>query len=510
MSQSAAKKRPVALCILDGFGIGDGGKYDAVAQADLPVWDDIKAHCPGASLVTYGLDVGLPAGQMGNSEVGHMNIGAGRVVMQFLPRVDDAFQKQQVSTLDAYRDLVSSLQNSGGTCHLMGLVSDGGVHAHIKHIVNLAKLLSDDGIKVAVHAFTDGRDTPPESGKQFMTELSAAVDALANVSIATVSGRYYAMDRDNRWERVSKAYDAIIAADGEKAADAVSAVEQAYADDVTDEFIVPTVIGDYAGANDGDAVLFANFRGDRAREILNAILMDDFDGFSRRKTINVSAASGMVEYSEALNQLMGTLFPPLVNENILGEVIADAGLTQLRAAETEKYPHVTFFFNSGREEPFENEDRILVPSPKVPTYDMQPEMSAPELTDKLVEAINSAKYDAMIINYANPDMVGHTGDLNAVVKALEAVDKGLGRIKEAILAQGGALIVCADHGNAEKMWDETTNGPHTAHTLNLVPVHICGAGDIGVKDGKLADLAPTVLKLMGVAQPAEMTGESLI
>jgi len=504
-------KKPVVLCILDGFGIGDGGKYDGVVQGATPVWDGIKQNCPGATLKTYGPDVGLPIGQMGNSEVGHMNIGAGRIVMQFLPRVDESFKNESVRELEPYKNLVSNLKDTGGICHLMGLVSDGGVHAHIRHIINLATLLASDGIEVALHVFTDGRDTPPKSGEAFVNKLALEVGLLDNIKIATVSGRYYAMDRDNRWDRVSKAYEAIISAQCEiPALDAVSAVEAAYAEGLTDEFILPTVIGDYTGAKDGDALLFANFRGDRAREILNAILMKDFDGFDRSKIVEMSYAVGMVDYSDDLNQKMGTLFPPTKNKNILGEVIANAGLKQLRAAETEKYPHVTFFFNSGREQPFEGEERLLVASPKVATYDLQPEMSAPELTEKLVDAIDTGKFDAIIINYANPDMVGHTGDLDAVKKALEAVDAGLGKVKEAVEKQGGALIVCADHGNAEKMWDETTNGPHTAHTLNLVPVYICGAGDVNVKDGRLADLAPTMLALLGVDQPKEMTGESLI
>jgi len=505
------RPKPVVLCILDGFGIGDGGPYDGVAQAHTPTWDAITATCPGATLITYGLDVGLPVGQMGNSEVGHTNIGAGRVVMQFLPRVEEALAKNIIKDEAAYKNLVMALRASGGACHLMGLVSDGGVHAHIDHVIGLAKSLSDDGIPVKIHVFTDGRDTPPQSGEAFVKTLSDKISSFKNTVIATVSGRYYAMDRDNRWERVQLAYDAIVSAQGEHAAGAIDTLRLSYNNAVTDEFILPTVIGDYKGMNDGDAVLFANFRSDRAREILLALLKSDFDGFLRAKTIKISAAVGMVEYSDELNKFMGVLFPPITHENILGEVLAKNGLTQLRAAETEKYPHVTFFFNNGREEPYEGEGRLLVPSPKVATYDLQPEMSAPELTDKLVAAIESNAYDAIIINYANPDMVGHTGSLPAVVKAIETVDAGLGRVKKAVMDKGGVLIVVADHGNAEKMWDETTNGPHTAHTVNPVPVYIVGApAGTKVVSGRLADLAPTVLGFLNVPQPKEMTGKNLV
>lgn len=510
-SKDLLKNRPVVLCILDGFGLGDGGEFDAVAQATTPTWDKITQNYPGSTLITCGLDVGLPEGQMGNSEVGHMNIGAGRVVMQFLPRIDQAFKENTVKDIPAFTTMIDGLKKSGKACHLMGLLSDGGVHAHIDHVISLAKVLNSVSVPTKIHVFTDGRDTPPESGKAFVKTLEDIVKNLSFVEIATVSGRYYAMDRDNRWDRVEKAYNAVILGKGEYTTSASNAVENSYDRDETDEFVLPTVINGYKGMADGDAILFANFRSDRAREILMAILDPEFSGFDRGTQIQVSSAAGLVDYSDDLKKFMGALFPPVAQQNILGEVIAQNGLKQFRAAETEKYPHVTFFFNNGREVPFEGEDRILVPSPKVATYDLQPEMSAPELTTKICAAVDSGKYDAAIINFANPDMVGHTGDLQAVITAIEAVDKGLGKLMDSVLAQDGVLIVTADHGNAEKMWDETTNGPHTAHTTNPVPVYVISNGKVDVVNpGRLADLAPTMLKLLGVKQPDEMTGKSIV
>lgn len=504
-------RKPVVLCILDGFGLGDGGKFDATAQANTPAWDSIKAGYPGSTLITSGLDVGLPEGQMGNSEVGHMNIGAGRVVMQYLPRIDQAVAEDTIKDLPNYKDFIAKVKQSGGAVHLMGLVSDGGVHAHIDHIIALAKTLNKDGVPVKMHAFTDGRDTPPQSGKAFIETLNDAITPLSNVTFSTVSGRFYAMDRDNRWDRIEKSYEALMNAKGEYIDVAPAAVENSYDREETDEFVLPTVLDGYEGMKDGDAIMFANFRSDRAREILLAFLDKDFDGFKRSKTVDFAAAIGLVDYSDDLKTMMSTLFPPEKHSNILGEVLAASGKTQLRVAETEKYPHVTFFFNNGREVPFEGEERILVPSPKVATYDMQPEMSAPEVTQKLCDAIRTDKFDVVIINFANPDMVGHTGDLDAVIKAIEAVDNGLGQLKDVVLEKGGALIVTADHGNAEKMWDETTDGPHTAHTTNPVPVYIVSDDKaLNVKSGRLADLAPTVLKLAGVPQPEEMTGEPLV
>lgn len=503
------KRRPVMLVVLDGWGWREDAAANAVRAAKTPTFDRLWATCPHGFLRTSGKDVGLPTGQMGNSEVGHLNIGAGRVVMQDLPRIDDAIASGEIAKAPAVTGLIAKLKASGGTCHLIGLVSTGGVHSHQNHAVALAKVLADAGIPVAMHALTDGRDTAPQSAADYLKSFIAALPASAKV--ATVIGRYYAMDRDKRWERVSKAYDAIVAGEGPRFADAQAAIADAYASKVTDEFIVPATIGDYAGMKDGDGVLCFNFRADRVREILGAMLDPAFDGFARKRTVKVAAAVGMAQYSEDLDKLMATIFPPQSFPSILGEVVANAQCTQLRMAETEKYPHVTYFLNGGREEPFEGEDRIMVPSPKVATYDLQPEMSAPELTDKAVEAITSGKYDLIVLNFANADMVGHTGSIPAAVKAVETVDTGLGRIAKAIEQMGGALLVTADHGNAEMMVDPETGGPHTAHTLNPVPLILMGAGNrIVVREGRLADIAPTLLELMGLPKPAEMTGTSLL
>ncbi|RDV04102.1 2,3-bisphosphoglycerate-independent phosphoglycerate mutase [Undibacter mobilis] len=503
------KRRPVMLVVLDGWGWREDATANAVREAKTPTFDRLWATCPHGFLRTSGNDVGLPTGQMGNSEVGHLNIGAGRVVMQDLPRIDDAITSGEIARAPAVTALIAKLKASGGTCHLVGLVSPGGVHSHQNHAVALAKILTDAGIPVAVHALTDGRDTPPQAAAGYLKTFTAALPATAK--IATVIGRYYAMDRDKRWERVSKAYDAIVSGEGARFADAQAAIADAYANKITDEFILPAAIGDYSGMKDGDGVLCFNFRADRVREILDAILDPAFDGFARNRTMKVAAAVGMAQYSEGLDKLMATIFPPQSFPNILGEVVAAAHRTQLRMAETEKYPHVTYFLNGGREEPFNGEDRIMVPSPKVATYDLQPEMSAPELTDKAVEAITSGKYDLIVLNFANADMVGHTGSIPAAVKAVETVDTGLGKIAKAIEQMGGALLVTADHGNAEMMVDPDTGGPHTAHTLNPVPLILMGAGNrIVVKEGRLADIAPTLLELMGLPKPAEMTGTSLM
>jgi 2,3-bisphosphoglycerate-independent phosphoglycerate mutase len=383
------------------------------------------------------------------------------------------------------------------------------VHSHQGHAAALAKILADAGLPTRVHAFTDGRDTPPQSAADDIKHLIAALPK--SVSIATVCGRYYAMDRDKRWERVGKAYNTIVEADGPRFADAPAVIAAAYADKKFDEFIVPAVVGDYQGMKDGDGVLCFNFRADRVREILGAMLDPDFAGFARKRFVQFAAAVGMAQYSDALDKLMQTIFPPRTFAHILGEVVADAGRTQLRMAETEKYPHVTYFLNGGREEPYDGEDRIMVPSPKVATYDLQPQMSAPELTDKAVAAINTRKYDLIVLNYANPDMVGHTGNLPAAVEAVETVDTGLGRIADAIEKAGGALLVTADHGNCEMMRDPDTGGPHTAHTTNPVPVMLAGVRDRAlVAEGRLADIAPTLLELMELPKPKEMTGRSLL
>ena len=499
--------RPVMLVILDGWGWRAAAADNAVEQADTPTFDRLMQG-PHAYLNTSGLDVGLPEGQMGNSEVGHLNIGAGRVVMQELPRIGVAIADGSMAALPELRALIDALQQSGGVCHLMGLVSAGGVHAHQDHAVALARILASARVPVRVHAFTDGRDTAPRSGADCLARLQDALPEGAR--IVTVTGRYYAMDRDHRWDRVEKAYLAIAEGRGASFADAASAMDDAYGNGVTDEFVVPAVIGSsYNGMRDGDAVLCFNFRADRVRELLGALLDPGFTGFARPRMVKFAAALGLTRYSDALAPLMGAMFHPQHMGNLLGEVVSAAGLRQLRMAETEKYPHVTYFMNGGQEVAYPGEDRKMVPSPKVATYDLQPEMSAPELTDKAVAAIQSGVYDLILLNFANPDMVGHTGSLSAAIRAVEAVDYGLGRIADAVAAAGGALLVTADHGNCEMMRDPVTGGPHTAHTTNPVPVMLAGPSG-ALADGRLADLAPTLLALMGLPQPAEMTGHSLL
>jgi 2,3-bisphosphoglycerate-independent phosphoglycerate mutase len=503
------KRRPVMLVVLDGWGWREETADNAIRQAKTPTFDRLWTTGPHAFLRTSGRDVGLPDGQMGNSEVGHLNIGAGRVVMQDLPRISDAIASGEIEHAPALTSFIQKLKQSGGTCHLLGLVSPGGVHSHQDHAVALAKILTDANIPTVMHALTDGRDTPPQSAGDY---LKALIDALPkSVAIATVCGRYYAMDRDKRWERVAKAYATIVEAEGPHFAQAGMAVADAYASKTYDEFIIPAVIGSYAGMRDGDGILCFNFRADRVREILSAMLDPAFSGFPRKRLVRFAAAVGMAQYSEALDKLMGTIFPPQTFAHILGEVVANAGRTQLRMAETEKYPHVTYFLNGGREEPYAGEDRIMVPSTKVATYDLQPEMSAPELTAKAVEAIRSGKYDLIVLNYANPDMVGHTGSLPAAIKAVETVDTGLGQIADAVEKSGGALLVTADHGNCEMMCDPKTGGPHTAHTTNPVPLLLTGARNRAlVSEGRLADIAPTLLELMDLPKPPEMNGVSLL
>ncbi len=496
------------LLILDGFGWREDQADNAVAQARTPNFDALWESCPHAFLRTDGGNVGLPDGQMGNSEVGHLNIGAGRVVRQELARIGAAIQDGSLARTPALEKLVAAARRTGGTCHLMGLVSDGGVHAHQDHAAALARIVAEAGVKVAVHAITDGRDTGPRTGAGFVSAFEAALPAGA--AIATVCGRYYAMDRDNRWDRVARAWRAMALAQSDnRFASAADAIAAGYAQDVTDEFLDPAVIGPYQGMQDGDVLLCFNFRADRVRELLAALIDDAFTGFERPDRIQFTSVAGMTQYSEALSGQMDALFPPVTLDRILGQVVADAGRTQLRLAETEKYPHVTYFLNGGEETPYPGEDRIMVPSPKVATYDLQPEMSAPELTRRAVEAIQGGAYDLLVMNFANPDMVGHTGVLKAAIRAVETVDDGLGRIADAVLAAGGTLLVTADHGNCEMMRDPQTGGPHTAHTTNPVPVLLAGRPGATLHDGRLADLAPTLLALMGLPVPAEMTGKPL-
>lgn len=500
--------KPVVLCILDGWGLREDSTANAPVLANTPTFDRIMETCPNATLITHGPDVGLPSGQMGNSEVGHTNIGAGRVVAMDLGQIDLAVEDGSFFTNPRIQGFADTVKTSGGTAHVMGVVSDGGVHGHLSHMLAAAKVLSDRGLTVAIHAITDGRDVPPKSAAGYMKQLGA--DLPGNAFVATVNGRYYAMDRDNRWDRVSRAYDAIVKGQGAKADDPISAIEASYADGVVDEFLVPTVIAGYDGMHDGDGLWCLNFRADRAREILSAIGDPDFDAFDTDARPELVERLGMVDYSEAHNAFMTSVFPKQKVVNTIGEWVAKKGLRQFRIAETEKYPHVTFFLNGGRETPADGEDRYMPKSPSVATYDMQPEMSSEEVTDHLVTAINDG-YDLIVVNYANPDMVGHTGDLEAAMKACEAVDKGLARVTKALEAAGGAMVLTADHGNCETMVDPETGGPHTAHTTNLVPVAVVGAPDgATVADGRLADLAPTLLDLMGLELPPEMTGRSLI
>jgi 2,3-bisphosphoglycerate-independent phosphoglycerate mutase len=497
------------LIVLDGFGWRDPAPDNAVWLARKPCFDALWQAGPHAFLKTSGADVGLPDGQMGNSEVGHLNLGAGRVVMQDLPRIDAAIADGSIGQLPALQSLIAALKQSGGTCHLMGLASPGGVHSHQDHAAALARAVTGAGIRVAVHAWTDGRDTAPRSADAFLADLEDELPPGA--SIATVIGRYFAMDRDNRWERVEAAWRAMVLAQGARAADAVAAIEAAYALDKPDEFAPPTVIGDYAGMQDGDGILCFNFRADRVRQILAALLDADFTKFPRPRVPAFASAVGMTAYSDVLAASMKTLFPPEPMDGLLGEAVAAAGKRQLRIAETEKYPHVTYFLNGGREEPYAGEERLLVPSPKVATYDLQPAMSAPEVTRRAVEAIGGGTYDLIVLNFANADMVGHTGDLDAAVRAVEAVDAGLADIVAALRAAGGVALVTADHGNAEQMRDPATGGPHTAHTTNVVPVVLAnGPAGSRLRDGRLADVAPTLLGLMRLPQPAQMTGESLL
>lgn len=500
--------KPVVLCILDGWGQRADSQANAPALAHTPNFDRLMADCPHATLTTHGPDVGLPRGQMGNSEVGHTNIGAGRVVAMDLGQIDLAIEEGTFQKNTALCDFITTLKKSGGTAHLMGVVSDGGVHGHINHILAAARAVTAAGVPVALHAITDGRDVAPKSADIYMAQL---VNGLPDgAEIASVSGRFFALDRDNRWERVSQAYCAMVHGEGIGAAEANCAVSDAYGAGETDEFITPRVMAGYDGIKNGDGLFCLNFRADRAREILAAIGAPEFDQFDTGRRPDLAALLGMVKYSDAHAHYMTVAFPKQNIVNTLGAWVAKQGKRQFRLAETEKYPHVTFFLNGGKEVPEVGEDRFMPQSPKVKTYDMQPEMSAAEVTEQFVGAIE-AGYDLIVTNFANPDMVGHTGDLAAAMKACEAVDQGLGKVLTALEKAGGAMIVTADHGNCEMMIDPKTGGPHTAHTINPVPVVLVG-GPKGatLRSGRLADLAPSLLDLMQIEKPSEMTGISLI
>lgn len=507
--------KPTALIILDGWGENPNIEYNAIKQANTPFLDSMFEKYPHGSLLCSGEAVGLPEGQMGTSEVGHLNIGAGRVVYQSLVRISKSLREGGFKQNKVFVDLMQYALSENRPLHLMGLVSPGGVHSHTEHLYGLIQLAKEFGVKeVYIHAFLDGRDTPPASAVKYLEELEQVCKTKGLGQIATVSGRYFAMDRDKRWDRVEKAYQAMIDGTGKLAESAVQAVEASYIEKVTDEFVLPTVItkgGQPVGKiKAGDPVIFFNFRPDRARELTRAFVDPSFDGFERQGGFLKTNFVCMTQYDESLR--VPLIFPPEEQmKNILAEVLTNNGLKQLRIAETEKYAHVTFFFNGGEEKPFPGEDRILIPSPKVATYDLQPQMSANEVTEAVLKEIAKDKFDMIIMNYANCDMVGHTGVLEAAMQAVETVDHCLSQVIPAILERGGAVVITADHGNAELMKDYQTLEPYTAHTTNPVPVIVAGvAGKYTVNDGSLADLAPTLLDLAEVKQPVEMTGKSLI
>ena len=509
MPQTLPRPAPVVLLILDGWGHREDPTDNALAQADLPNWRALVASSPHTLIHTEGHHVGLPDGQMGNSEVGHMNLGAGRIVYQDLTRIDAAIESGEFAANPALAGACAAARE--GTLHVMGLLSPGGVHSHETHLFALLRLAATLGVpRVAVHAFLDGRDTPPRSAAPSLAALQALCDELGNARIASVSGRYFAMDRDKRWDRVEAAWKAMVEADSaRRAATAADALEAAYARGENDEFVQPTVVGDGARFADGDAAIFMNFRADRARQLAAAFVQPGFDGFAARRPV-LSRFVCLAEYDAKLPAEVA--YPPDDLANTLGEVLAGHGLSQLRIAETEKYAHVTFFFSGGREALYPGEDRVLIPSPQVATYDLQPEMSCPELTDKLVAAIRGHAHDVVICNIANPDMVGHTGVMAAAIQAAEAVDTAIGRIVAAVEEAGGALLVTADHGNLEMMRDPATGQPHTAHTTGPVPlVYVGTRADARLREGgALRDVAPTLLDLLGIEVPAEMTGRSLL
>ncbi|CAH2032645.1 2,3-bisphosphoglycerate-independent phosphoglycerate mutase [Trichlorobacter ammonificans] len=509
-------QKPLMLMILDGWGINPSPDNNAVALAATPTLDRLLAEYPATTLRTSGLAVGLPEGQMGNSEVGHLNLGAGRIVYQDLTRISKAIDDGDFFTNPVLLECITTTRSKGGRLHLAGLLSDGGVHSHNTHLYALLELAKRRGMtEVFVHCLLDGRDTPPQSGSDYLAQLEAEIARIGCGRIATVMGRYYAMDRDNRWERVQKAYDAMVLGQGEQRASARQAIEQSYAADVHDEFVLPAVICDngrpVGTINDGDAVIFFNFRSDRAREITRALTFEQFNGFARARVPQLASYVCMTEYDATFP--LAVAYGQEELTNLLGGVLAAAGMEQLRIAETEKYAHVTFFFNGGVETPFPGEERALIPSPKeVATYDLKPEMSAYQVTEELLKRLDQGRYDVIILNFANCDMVGHTGILPAAVKAVEAVDACVGRVVEKMRHLGGTVLITADHGNAEQMVDEHGE-PHTAHTCNPVRLILVDDSrkDTILKDGgKLADIAPTMLKLLGLPQPQEMTGESLL
>lgn len=496
-------KQTVVLCILDGWGHGVDAPSNALSQANTPCWDRLTKHFKKSLLSASGKEVGLPQGQMGNSEVGHMTIGSGRIIQQDLPRIDQAISHGTLATNAKLQDFINTLKKNNKPCHLMGLLSPGGVHSHQDHILALSKILANAGIKTTIHAFLDGRDTPPQSAHGFMGIFLDQIKDIPLLSLVSLSGRYYAMDRDNRHERIDKAYAALVKGDSPSFNDPLSYIQNSYNAGVGDEFIVPACTESYTGIKEGEGILMANFRADRVRQLLTRFI-DSPD-------LKTSKILGMTRYSQALEKRMRALFLPQHPQETLGELVSQAGLTQLRLAETEKYAHVTYFLNGGREEPFPQEDRIMVPSPKVATYDLQPKMSAKEVTDKLCEALESHRYDLIIVNYANADMVGHTGNLKAAVEAVEVLDHCLERLWNTVKKDKNILAITADHGNVEAMVDEASGKAHTAHTLNPVPFLLCGPQVHELKKtGALADISPTLLELMNIEKPVQMSGQSLL
>jgi 2,3-bisphosphoglycerate-independent phosphoglycerate mutase len=503
-------KNTFLLCILDGFGESLKQQHNAIANAKTPNWDYIKKTFPNSCLQTSGEAVGLPEGQMGNSEVGHMNIGAGRVMLQLLPRINKAITDNDIVSKAEFKLFIENLKNTGGVCHLFGMLSDGGVHGHMDHVIYLAKIIAKEGVKVDLHCFLDGRDAPPQSGLKYLANMLDAIKDCKDIRIASIVGRYYAMDRDSNWDRVKIAYDAYICGDAVKTSDFLAALKLSYVNNEFDEFVKPIIAEDFTGIKDGDGFFISNYRADRVRQIITMFLDDDFAKVSREK-VKFSAVLGMAEYAKEINEFLPSLFPTEFPKNILADVFAEKQYKQLHIAETEKYAHVTFFFNGGIEKPKKGEDRILVPSPKVSTYDLKPQMSADLVTDKLIAAVRSGVYDFIVVNYANPDMVGHTGVYESALDAVEKIDEILGKLSKEILAIKGQMIITADHGNIEEMYDEDNQQPHTAHSMNPVPfVVINSRSDIQLHDGKLSDIAPTILELMNIEKPSEMTGKSLL
>ena len=500
-------RSPTILCIMDGWGLSSNKLGNAIDLAETPNYDYLLSNNPSTQLITHGLDVGLPENQMGNSEVGHANIGAGRIVYMDLPKIDDAIENGDYNKNPKLLNLINKLKKSKGSAHLLGLASDGCVHASMNHLIKTTKIISDHNVPVLLHLLTDGRDVAPKSAEKFLKSIIKELPPTAK--IATVTGRYFAMDRDNNWDRIKKAYDAIVLAKGHSSESSLEAVQDSYANNRTDEFIFPTVISSYNGAKDGDGFLCLNFRSDRARQIMSAIASPTFKKFDVSKQPNWELVTGMTKYSDEHSAFMSNLFSNKPINNTLGVWTSKHGYTQLRLAETEKYPHVTFFLNGGRESIEAGETRFMPKSPKVVTYDLAPEMSSREVTDKLIEAIKN-KIDLIIVNYANPDMVGHTGDLKAAVKACEAIDRALKRILPVLEESNGCMLLTSDHGNCETMINLETKEPHTAHTTNLVPAILIGRNRKLRQIGRLADIAPTLLELMGLPKPMEMTGESLL